>query len=250
MTLATTTLGGGPRRAVIAHGILGRGRNWRTIVRRLAAELPEWHFVSVDLRNHGDSQGFIGPHDLAACAADLAELDPELIVGHSFGGKVALAALRDLGVPEVWVLDTLPGPTGASSELDALLEALRQVPVPLRRREELREHLSLSEGLVTWMMTNLRSTSEGLVWRIDPDRVEEMMRSYAETDFWPLIESTRSPVTFVRASRSARWTPEVIARFDDLPPGSPVRLLSLDAGHWMHVDNPRGLLALLVEGLG
>ena len=98
-------------------------------------------------------------------------------------------------------------------------------------------------------MTNLRSTPEGLVWRIDLDRIEEMLESYGETDFWPLIESTRSPVTFVRASRSERWTPELISRFEELPPWSPVRLLTLDAGHWMHVDNPQGLLALLIEGL-
>ncbi len=249
MALASQSAGSGPRRALIVHGILGSGRNWRTISRKLASALPEWHFITVDLRNHGDSHGFGGPHDLRACAADLASLQPELIVGHSFGGKVALASLRDHGVPEVWVLDALPGPLAGPSDVEEVIRALREVPLPLARREDLARHLPLSPSLVAWMTTNLRSTPEGLVWRFDLDAVQEMMRSYWETDFWPLVESTTASVTFVRALRNERWTPAVLERFEALPPWSPVRLLELDAGHWLHADDPEGLVALLVDGL-
>ena len=98
------------------------------------------------------------------------------------------------------------------------------------------------------MTTNLRPGPDGLVWRFDLDAVEEMMRSYAEADFWPLVESTTARVTFVRALRSERWTPSVLARFEGLSADSPVRLLALDAGHWLHADDPEGLLALLVAG--
>lgn len=56
--------------------------------------------VLVDLRNHGNSadiQGLDPPHDLFNAAKDLANLVkyrgwdwPDVVIGHSLGGKVAL----------------------------------------------------------------------------------------------------------------------------------------------------------------
>lgn len=60
----------------------------------------EWRMVLVDLRNHGNSAGVQSlepPHDLDNAAADLANLVksqgwdwPDVVIGHSLGGKVAL----------------------------------------------------------------------------------------------------------------------------------------------------------------
>lgn len=60
----------------------------------------EWKMVLVDLRNHGSSariKGLSPPHDMSSAAKDLADLVkargwtwPDVVVGHSMGGKVAL----------------------------------------------------------------------------------------------------------------------------------------------------------------
>jgi hypothetical protein len=60
----------------------------------------EWRMVLVDLRNHGLSAGIKGvipPHNMSTAAKDLADLVkargwawPDVVVGHSMGGKVAL----------------------------------------------------------------------------------------------------------------------------------------------------------------
>ncbi|XP_020599000.1 protein phosphatase methylesterase 1-like, partial [Phalaenopsis equestris] len=92
--------------AFILHGLLGSARNWRTFSRNLASELQkssplnEWRMVLTDLRNHGRSAGIKGfdpPHDMANAARDLANLVksqewdwPDVVIGHSLGGKVAL----------------------------------------------------------------------------------------------------------------------------------------------------------------
>ena len=82
--------------AYVLHGILGSAKNWRTFGRRLAARFPSWRIVLVDLRHHGDSPHLPPPNTLAACAADLERLSaareerPSVVIGHSFGGKVAL----------------------------------------------------------------------------------------------------------------------------------------------------------------
>lgn len=94
------------RTAFILHGLLGSGRNWRTFARNLASTIStsspssDWRMILVDLRNHGRSAGIEGldrPHDMVNAASDLANLVksegwawPDVVIGHSMGGKVAL----------------------------------------------------------------------------------------------------------------------------------------------------------------
>lgn len=252
------------------HGILGSGQNLRTVARRLCADAPDWGFVLPDLRNHGESHGQPGPHTLAACAADLDALaahlglDVRVAIGHSFGGKVALAwgaarEARGLPVNRVWALDVPPGrpdlKLALQSEVVAVVAALRDVPLPLPKRESVLTELGsrgFSPGLAQWMTTNLRhADGGGFVWRFDLDGVEAMLRDYAATEAWPWLESAArgADVHVVRAARSDRWSEAELARFQ-----GPARLhlhVLADAGHWLHVDNPDGLHRLLLgEGIG
>ena len=102
---------------LMLHGIYGSGRNWGTIARRLVEARPEWGVLLVDLRNHGGSRGFTGPHTLHAAAADVDRLVAHLgfhaaaVMGHSFGGKVALLYAQHHaggGLRQVWVMDSTP----------------------------------------------------------------------------------------------------------------------------------------------
>ena len=80
----------------VLHGIFGAGRNWSSVIRQFVRSHGEWNARLLDLRQHGLSQGFAGPHtikeaahDIEALATSLSE-KPDGILGHSFGGKVAL----------------------------------------------------------------------------------------------------------------------------------------------------------------
>ena len=100
------------RLALFAHGLLGSGRNLRTLASTLVKQAsegagPDWRAVLVDLRNHGKSAGQPPPHTLAAAAGDLRRLLGTLpgggggggahaLVGHSLGGKVVLELLQQL----------------------------------------------------------------------------------------------------------------------------------------------------------
>jgi len=118
--LAFDRIDGAQPERVIAflHGILGRGLNLRTIARRFVEARPNWSALLLDLRGHGRSaKGSAGP-SLEAAARDVVELarraDLPLgaILGHSFGGKVALEAARlaDLGSLEHLIsIDSVPG---------------------------------------------------------------------------------------------------------------------------------------------
>lgn len=249
--------GSGPKTAFVLHGILGSARNWRTFARELVRRHPAWRFVLVDLRNHGDSHGAPPPHTIAACADDLAALAaqvgaPSVVVGHSFGGKVALAYAQahGAGLDAVWVLDAIPGPVDLEDgDVDRVVAALRDVPMPVARRNDVHAALiarGFTEAIAAWMTTNVHPVPGGYGWRFDLDAIAAMLASYERLDLWPFLNETRLDVRIVRAERSDRWTPRELAPFADAPPN--VRLVPLaDAGHWVHVDNPEGLHDLLAE---
>lgn len=242
----------------IAHGILGSAQNWRGFASRWAKLRPLTRFVLMDLRNHGRSGVAEAPHSLEACAKDLWTLGedighPDILIGHSFGGKVVLKYLEacDGHSPDqVWLLDSAVGAMDLdSSELPEVLKVIhhiRQIPMPLSNRQALVEILmkvGFSEGLSRWMTTNLKSVEGGYDWRFELEGVEAMIMDYFAQDLWHLIELPLFSEVFVlRAMESDRWTDEIVARIQ----GSLAQYIPLsNAGHWVHVDNPEGLLRIL-----
>lgn len=252
----TEVAGDRPRHtAFLLHGILGSGRNWRSFAARLAERHPDWRFVLPDLRNHGDSPPLPPPHTLAACAEDLARLAddvgaPEVVVGHSFGGKVALACAAGRlgrGLRRVAVLDITPGPLERlPPDIADVLEAVRDTPSPAPSRDAIRASLQrhgLDPGLVAWLLTSTRRDDGGWRWKYDIAGIDAMLADYGRLDCWPLLDDPPVPVLFVRAGRSDRWSPAELERFAARPH---IALETLpDAGHWLHVDDPDGLLELL-----
>jgi len=209
-----------------------------------------------DLRNHGEAPRSAPPHTLEACADDLDRRgSASVVIGHSFGGKVALTWARRCPerLEQGIILDTQPGiaHVEASRTVRSVIAALRQVPIPARDRSDVRSYLTnrgLSEGIVAWLLTSLRRTPSGWRWTYDLDGVDEMMRDYWQTDLWPWLEARKESlkIDMVRAARSEIWSAEIVARILQLPASSAVRFHTLeDAGHWLHVDNPEGLLDLL-----
>lgn len=239
------------------HGILGSGRNWRSFGRRLQARVSGVRVVLVDLRAHGDSAAMPGPATVAQCVNDLRDLaallgTPNVVCGHSFGGKVALrlAASAPQGLAEVWSLDSPPG-TGPTvpGEIDQVLRAVRSFGLPIADRETVAAGLKdrgFSAGLAGWMTTNLRShEGPGLVWRFDVDAVAALLADYFTVDAWPILEAVDLPVArrVLRAARSQRFSSDDMARLRSAAEaGTCTADVLPDAGHWLHVDNADGLL--------
>lgn len=255
------------RTAFVLHGILGSGRNWRTMARKLARNHPTWRFVLVDLRNHGDSHPAPAPHTLDACAADLVDTArslsaaPEVVIGHSFGGKVALAYGRmgAEGLRAVLSLDAIPGPlpAGASAEgaddVHAVMRALRELPQPIDSYEALRDALAergFSAALASWMTTNLERRDSGFFWRFDLDAAATMLSDYAATDFWPWLDDPGIEVHILRAGLSDRWSEADVDRLAELDSRGAIHShLLANAGHWVHADDPSGTLEAIAQAL-
>ncbi|MDX1682996.1 MAG: alpha/beta hydrolase [Phycisphaeraceae bacterium] len=243
---------------LVAHGIYGRGRNWQSIARRLVKLRPDWAVALVDLRGHGDSTELDGPDTFEQCGTDLAGLVESIappvraLLGHSFGGKVALAMLRH--EPETlrwaWVVDVSPGPREKSGMPWRVLTLLRDYPGPFESRQDTVSSLiqeGLSRPVAMWLATNLESGEDGWRWTIDPDVMEKLLTGYAEADLWSVMESPPEGVSIgvVRAERDSLIPDEDVDRMKE----AVAVFKTLPGGHWLHAEQPEPLVELLAETL-
>ncbi len=110
--LYSTQMGTGGPRIAFLHGLFGQGKNWTSIAKILAEQA---RVIMMDLPNHGQSgwTETVTYGEMAVAVADvLADADDDTlnVVGHSMGGKVAMAmALLQPGLVErLAVVDIAP----------------------------------------------------------------------------------------------------------------------------------------------
>ena len=130
----------GPVRMLAIHGLTGHGQRWR----HLADYVPEITIAAPDLVGHGRSS-WAAPWTIDANVAAFAALlddqatTPVLVVGHSFGGALAmhLAAARPDQVSALLLLDPAVGLDGTWTRdiADAMLSS-PDYPDPAEAREE------------------------------------------------------------------------------------------------------------------
>lgn len=255
-----------PKLGLLLHGALGSGNNLRSLATKLSKLRPEYRFCLIDLRHHGESQGAPPPNTLEACARDLDALlaslgsEPDVVVGHSFGGKTALmfARLFPSRARQFWILDSNPGAQVPSSanEVIRVIAAVRQTTTPAPDRALVVSELTaqgLSLPTANWLATNLVRQADGFVWRFNLDAIDELMLDYFRVDLWPVLESGAGEAEFrlVVGDRSDRFAPENRARLEALVERAAHARLDVvpNAGHWLHVDNPAFLIELMSREL-
>jgi esterase len=242
------------RWALVLHGVFGSGRNWATVARRFVEQRSDWGVVLVDLPGHGRSTGFPAPLTIETAAQDVVALAVHLgiqdhaIIGHSLGGKVALryAAMKPAGLKKVFVIDAPPGPMAAGGESWEVLRMLQRLPRRFESRDaavRVLEAAGIAKPIAVWLAMNLVPADGGMIWRIDLDAMEPLLRSFFAADGWPVIEAAGGPeVHVVRATISSAIDDASAARIE-----RSARLHTIAGGHWLNADNPAAMAQLLAE---
>ena len=241
---------GGGEPVVLLHGLFGAAQNWGTVQKRLAAA-PGRRVIALDLRNHGSSprapaMGYPAmAEDVAETLAALGAL-PAAVVGHSMGGKaaMALALSRPAAVARLAVVDIAP--VAHAPALRGYVAAMRAVPLRpgLTRREA---DAALTEavpqpGIRAFLLQNLRLGADPPAWRLGLDGIAAARPAIA--GFPEFAATYAGPTLFLVGERSDYVRAEHHARIRALFPAA--RLAAVPgAGHWVHSENPDGFLALL-----
>ena len=184
------------------------------------------------------------------------------MVGHSFGGKVALK-YRENNISTVrltWTLDSAPAPINPSlfdsenrsESVVRLKEVLRTLP-PWKTKAELAQAISdkgFSPIVSQWMTTNVVSKPDKTVGFIfDLDMVDALFDDYCHQDMFPTLTKKQldSQVHFLRAGRNrSMWTADVLGKFETLVDQDTVHLHTMsNAGHFVHAQSPEAVHQLM-----
>lgn len=245
MVLNTLTVGHGRPRFAFLHGLFGQGRNWATIARLLAHEGPS---LLVDLPNHGRSpwtDTFSYPGMADAVATHLARVaGPEgvILVGHSMGGKTAMAvALRHPEVVQgLAVVDIAPDDSSHGYGFAGLVAALQGLDLTaVRYREDADQALTpeIPDPTVrAFLLQNLRRTRQGFRWQCNLDLIADALPAISG---WPTEVDGRydGPVLWLRGGRSGYVRDEHVPAMQRLFPRARLDTIP-DAGHWLHSEQP------------
>lgn len=262
--------------ALFMHGILGSKRNWRTPANVWRKMFPHYSSLSIDHRGHSGSKTIKSAlgSTLEHCASDIINLlnvqhikYPTIIFAHSFGGKVALQYLMELQArnapaesypTHTWIIDTIPRPVQLAA-VDNVFKAISEMPREFESKEWMMEQL-LSRGIdkptASWLGTNIEpmDNSTKCHWAFDLETVTQLFEQFSVTDQWNFLRNFKGPgeIHFIRAGRNLNWTPELIQNFELLQSESArVRLHTMpQVGHWVHVDDLRGMYQLIVSQSG
>lgn len=247
----------------MTHGIFGSGRNWAAIAKSIAAQRSDWQTLLVDLRGHGDSPPMAPPHTVDACASDIEHLSvvracaPHAMLGHSFGGKVALACAHRFSesLRQLWIVDSTPSTKAPSGSAWHMLDVIESCPGPFATRAEASSQLEaagVQPRVASWMVGNLQRTSAALTWRLDTEQMRQLMEDFFRRDYWYVVEEPPANVSihFVKATRSSVLDDEMCSRIEATKhAGERVFLHRVEGGHWINADNPTAIVALLAGGL-
>jgi pimeloyl-ACP methyl ester carboxylesterase len=246
MKLAMTEAGQG-RPVALLHGLLGAGQNFGAVQKALAAR--GHRVLALDLRNHGAS-----PHaatmSYPEMAADVAETLqaagawPAAVIGHSMGGKtaMALALAHGEGVERLMVADIAPVTYGTPL-FNRYIAAMRATPLRpgLTRREA---DAALVEAVPNpalrgFLLQNLLFAEDPPRWRVP------LATLAAEIDVlggWPDPPGRyEGRVQILSGTTSDYVQPEHRAAFLRLFPAA--TFATIEAGHWLHAENPVAFLA-------
>lgn len=255
---------------VFLHGILGSGSNWRTFAKQVVQAMPGTGAVLVDLRLHGESLGLPPPHTVAHAAEDVVELvrsletshpgsRVEAVLGHSFGGKVALAVAAAMKgeLAHVVVMDSTPSARPdrrGSEDTQHIVDLLRELPESFPDRDTFLAWIQgrgVSRPTAMWLAMNVKPVpnTTTYVFRLDIAGIRALLDDYFEQDLWSVIETPpgRMRVHVIVGGRStivdeadrARAARAERATFDVLE----------GAGHWVHVDAPDALREVVLRHL-
>jgi esterase len=168
---------------ILLHGLLGQSKNFANLGSLLALSNPTRPVYALDLRNHGGNLGGAWGSDMSyeIMSSDVLDwmdfkgVSRATLIGHSMGGKVAMAAARSergrerlegLAVIDIAPVEYEPGDGSMWEVIERVIEAcegldLEQVATKVEANRKLKEGGVEDTNLRGFCCTNLEKVSGG-----------------------------------------------------------------------------------------
>ncbi|MDZ4708752.1 MAG: alpha/beta fold hydrolase [Saprospiraceae bacterium] len=239
---------------IILHGLFGSSDNWQTFAKMIS---DRYRVISLDIRNHG-----LSPHteefSYELISSDLLEfirdqgLESIYLMGHSMGGKAAahFALQYPEKVSKLILLDIAMKAYPAHHEV--YFKAMRSMDLDkITTRAEADAWLLPDIPTIAvrqFILKNLVRDGEGKFrWKFN---LEALYQHYDKIN--TAIESARPflhPVLLLSGEYSNYIQTEDIPEMKTLFPLLD-NITIMEAGHWIHADQPVRLKEVVVEFLG
>lgn len=228
---------------VILHGLFGSSDNWLTVSKAIA---EKYEVFLIDLRNHGQSP-HTESHTYEEMAEDLAQflvqnnLEKIILIGHSMGGKTAMAFAQKYPqkIEKLIIVDISPRyyPPHHQRELDALhsLDLSK-----LQNRQEADEIMAKTIpelGVRQFLLKNLYRTEDGIFkWRMNLPVLSAQINRIGQES---LKNSKISiPTLFLRGENSDYVSENDIKLIQTIFTNAQTKTIS-NAGHWIQAEQPK-----------
>lgn len=226
---------------LLIHGLFGSLDNLGVLARGLKDAGP---LIQVDVRNHGlspraDEMSYRAMAQDMLDTLDAHHIDRVAVIGHSMGGKIAMAmsALAPQRLERLVMIDIAPVDyqTRRHDEIFAAIRAVSDAGVHLRSEaaQVMRAHIK-EEGVIQFI---LKSFQEG-EWRFN---VPALWENYATISGWEAVPAWPHPALFIRGGESPyldnQYRDALLRQF----PTASAYVIS-GAGHWVHAEKPDAVL--------
>ena len=253
LQLSFEDTGTGPP-VVILHGLFGSGANWRSVARALASH---HRVLCVDLRNHGtspwaDSMDYLDMAEDVRTLIARQSLSSPTVVGHSMGGKtaMALALTSPASVGNLVVVDIAPVPY--ADRFTPYVEAMRSIDAAAAAsrtdtQRRLAERLP-DPATAPFLMQNLVSRNDHFDWRLNLAAIGMSVPSLSTFPSALLGCRFTGPTSLIHGGASDYVAAADIEAFRSLFPDFEAHTIEA-AGHWVHAEQPEAFLSALHQAL-
>lgn len=226
---------------LILHGVFGASDNWQTVGKKLSENFAVY---LVDLRNHG-----LSPHNnemnYPVMARDLINLlndenlDSAHFVGHSMGGKVAmaLATSNPEKVKKLVVVDIAPKyyPPHHQTILDAFHDLDIKSIKSRKEADDLLKSKLEDFGVRQFILKNLgRDENNEFEWKLNYKAIESNIEELGKG--LEKGQTFEGPALFISGSKSDYIKKDDIPLVKDHFPKAD--FIDINAGHWVHAEKP------------
>ncbi|WP_427977993.1 alpha/beta fold hydrolase [Agarivorans sp.] len=226
---------------LLIHGLFGSLSNLGLLAKHL--QQLGYRVISVDTLNHGHSprsttMDYRQQADTIKSLCDDLAISQCALVGHSMGGKIAMATAQAYPelVKALVVADIAPVSYQHSHQ--AVFAGLNNVQLTqISSRADADTQLSAhvqEPGVRQFLLKSLTKTSQGWAWLFDISKLEQ---AYSQIVDWKAGAAFNKPCLFIKGEQSDYITSQYQAAVTAQFPQAQLKIIN-GTGHWLHAEKP------------